>query len=103
VLSESTRTADNFFSRFRGLLWQPPLKPGEGLLISPCNQIHMIGMKYAIDVVFFDKCWTVVATVINIGPGKISRMYGKAHCCLELPTGTIEASKTEIGDQILIE
>jgi uncharacterized membrane protein (UPF0127 family) len=103
VLAESTRVADNFFKRFRGLLWSEPLKQGEGLLIKPCNQIHMFGMKYAIDVVFMDKDWRVVATVIGIGPGKMSKMYMKAHSCIELPVGTIARSQTDVGDQMLVE
>jgi uncharacterized membrane protein (UPF0127 family) len=103
VVAASARVADNFFTRFRGLLWQDPLKPGEGLLITPCNQIHMMGMKYAIDVIFMDKEWRVVATVIGIGPYRMSKMYTKAHCCLELPTGAIAESKTEVGDQMVVE
>lgn len=103
AVAESTRVADNFFTRFRGLLWSPPLKPGEGLWIKPCNQIHMFGMAYAIDVVFLDKELRVVATVHEIGPGRMSKMYGKAHSVLELPAGVIEASQTAVGDQMLIE
>lgn len=103
VIAESARVADSFFTRFRGLLWSPPLKHGEGLLITPCSQIHMFGMKYAIDVVFLDKQWRVVATVFGIGPGRVSKIYGKAHCCLELPVGAIAESMTEVGDQILLE
>jgi uncharacterized membrane protein (UPF0127 family) len=103
AVAESARVADNFFTRFRGLLWAPPLKPGEGLWITPCNQIHMIGMEYAIDVIFLDKQLRVVATVHDIRPWRMSKLYGKAHSVLELPVGAIEASKTEVGDQMLVE
>jgi uncharacterized protein len=103
VIAEHATVADNFFTRFAGLLWSPPLRQGEGLLITPCNQIHMIGMKFAIDVIFFDKSWRVVSTLLNFAPGRISPSVRQAYCCLELPVGAIEASGTQVGDQILVE
>jgi len=103
VVADQARVADSFFTRFAGLLWSPPLEPGQGLLITPCNQIHMIGMKFAIDVIFFDKQWRVVSTLLNFAPGRISPLVRQAHCCLELPVGAIEASGTNVGDQFLIE
>lgn len=103
AVAESVRTADNFFTRFRGLLWSSPLKSGEGLWIKPCHQIHMFGMTYAIDVIFLDKQLRVVALVHDIRPGRMSKLYSKAHSVIELPVGAIQASNTEVGDQMLVE
>lgn len=97
-IAQSARVADGFISRLVGLLSSPPLQPGEGLLIVPCNSIHMFGMKYAIDAIFFDKQWLVVGIVEGIAPGKLSKVY-RAHCCLELPVGAIRESGTEVGDK----
>lgn len=93
------KVADTFLSRFAGLLFSPPLQDGEGLLITPCNSIHMFGMKFPIDVVFFDAQWRVVGVVEAIAPGQISRMYGGAKSCLELKCGAIASSGTQVGDQ----
>jgi uncharacterized protein len=102
VLADELSEAYSFLARLRGLLFAPPIKPGQGLLIKPCNSIHMIGMKYAIDVVFLDKQNRVVGLVENIGPGKISAVYRKAHCCVELPSGTISATATADGDELAL-
>lgn len=92
--------ARSFFLRLRGLLFRAELSPGEGLYLEPCNSIHMFGMSYAIDAVFMDRSGVVVGLIESISPGKISRAFGNARSCLELPAGTIGATGTEIGDLI---
>ncbi len=59
-------------------------------------------MSYSIDAIFLDKQNIVVGLLHTFAPGKISSIY-KAHSCLELPPGTIRATNTTIGDQLLIE
>jgi uncharacterized protein len=76
------------------------LQPGEGLLLEPCSSIHMFGMKFPLDAVFVDRNWCVVGLVESLAPGQLSRMYPKAHACLELPCGTIADTNTKIGDQV---
>lgn len=75
---------------------------GEGLLIAPCNSIHMFGMKYAIDCIFLDANNKVVGLVENIAPGKMSRVFGPAKQCLELPAGAIASSSTQMGDLLTV-
>lgn len=100
LLATNARIAKSFFARARGLLGTADLPKGEGLLIDPCNSIHMFGMKYAIDAVFLDKQLKVVAVVDSIAPGKVSKLYGTAHSCLELPAGTARETQTGIGDEL---
>jgi uncharacterized membrane protein (UPF0127 family) len=95
------RLATGFFARLRGLLFTNELKKGDGLFLSPCNSIHMLGMLYAIDAVFVDKNNKVVALVKGIKPWRISAMYLNAESCLELPPGTIDDTGTAVGDQIV--
>lgn len=100
VLAERASVARSFFRRLKGLLGTDSLPDGEGLLLSPCNSIHMFGMKYAIDVIFLDKELVVVDVLENIAPGKASRVYRKAFCCLELPAGKVNLTGTTIGDKL---
>lgn len=100
VLADRARLADTFAARLAGLLFSPPLAPGEGLLIEPCSAIHMLGMKFAIDAIFIDRNSRVVAVVDSIAPGQLSSVYPSAHACLELPAGTARNTGTRSGDQI---
>lgn len=102
VLAENARVAKTFLTRLKGLLGTTSLPAGEGLLIAPCNSIHMFGMKYAIDCVFLDADNRVVGLVENIAPGKMSRVFGSAKQCLELPAGVIASSATQLGDVLTV-
>lgn len=99
-MADEALLADGFFRRLKGLLGTPSLAKGKGIYIVPCRQIHMFGMKYAIDCVFLDKAGTVVGIVQSIGPGALSPIFAKAHGCLELPAGTIADTGTAEGDKI---
>jgi uncharacterized membrane protein (UPF0127 family) len=100
VVADRVRTADTFTDRLLGLLKSPPLEPGEGLIIQPCSSIHMFGMKFAIDVIFYDRDHRVVAVVDDIKPGQMSAPFLRALGCVELPSGTARDTNTRVGDQL---
>ncbi len=99
-LGDRVRVADRWWPRLRGLIGLPEPTEGEGLLISPCQGVHMYWMKYAIDVAMLDKEGRVVELYPNLQPRKRSRMHWNAHYALELPTGTLARTGTEVGDQL---
>jgi len=103
VLAERALSAKTVFTRFKGLLGTSELAAGGGLLIDPCNGIHMFWMKYAIDAIFVDRDYKVVGLVPNIKPWAASKVYGNARACLELPVGTIKQSATQVGDVLNFE
>lgn len=75
-------------ARIRGLLGKPNLPPGEGLVITPCNAIHTIRMKFALDVRFFDKKGNLVRVYTSVPPGKCFLWGGfKAYSVLETQAG----------------
>ena len=104
VLAREAKVADSFFNRLVGLLktevFEKGASPFDGLLIVPCNQIHMFGMKYPIDCVFMDKTGIVVGLCKSIQPGKMSSIFARAHQCLELPAGIVSDTGTCVGDLI---
>jgi uncharacterized membrane protein (UPF0127 family) len=81
-------STENIFERTAGLLRLPPLDKGQGLLINKCNSIHTFGMKYSLDVVYFNHHLDVVKIVENIKPKRMSFGFGAKHT-LELLTGEI--------------
>ncbi len=99
-IADNATIASSFFSRLKGLLGTTELKTGSGLFITPCSSIHMFGMNYAIDAIFVDKKLVVVGVLHSIAPGRMSRVYGRAQSCLELPAGRALETKTEVGDQL---
>jgi len=68
---------------------------GEGLLIVPCSEIHMIGMKYALDIVFLDKELTILAIRQALPVGTLQLSCPGAWATLELPVGTVDGKWRE--------
>jgi uncharacterized membrane protein (UPF0127 family) len=101
-LSNNVEVADCLLKRMKGLLGKSEMLAGEGLWIKPCKSIHMFFMKFPIDVVFLNKKNQVIAVRENLKPNRITRLYPRAVSVLELPAGTIEATATEVGDEIEI-
>jgi len=92
--------ADTFFSRMKGLLGKNGLATGEGLLIRPCKGVSTFGMKFPIDVLFLDHNNCVIATMGEMPPNRLSRLYLKATAVIELPSRTIETASIKIGDPV---
>lgn len=103
ILASQAGIADNFWLRLRGLLGRPPLRRGEGLLITPCRGVHMLGMKYPIDVAFIDRDGVVVGVSEKLAPGAKSAWHRSARHALELPAGTLTDTGTRAGDRLMIE
>lgn len=103
LVAGQVKPATTFLTRLKGLLGTSELALGEGLYIKPCGGIHMIGMTYAIDAVFFDDQLCVVGIKSNILPGKLLVQFKGATSVLELKTGTINESQIEVGDRFSME
>jgi uncharacterized membrane protein (UPF0127 family) len=100
VLGNRILHADSWLTRLRGLLGRPALGAGEGLILTPCRAVHMLGMRYPIDVAFLDPTGVVVAIYPGLGPGAGTFWHRNARHALELPTGTLAASGTVVGDRL---
>lgn len=101
VVAERLFVADTFFSRLKGLLGTSGLPAGEALLISPCNNIHMFGMRYAIDVAFVGSDDAVLKVAEALAPGRLARCRGASYV-VELPCGALRQSSTEAGDRLAV-
>ena len=102
VLADSAAVAETSAARRTGLLKHSRLDPGQGLWIVPCESVHSFWMKFAIDVIYLDRQKNVRKVRNSMGPWRISADL-LAHSVLELPVGTIEATRTERGDQLAFE
>ena len=100
VLANSCALARTFFARLAGLQFKSDLPRGHGLLITPCNSIHMFFMRFAIDAVFIDTNGAVVYIREGIKPWRVSKIVGSAKSVLELPAGTVSSTGTAIGDKL---
>jgi uncharacterized protein len=102
-LAERAMVADNFWRRLRGLLGRDGLEQGEGLVIVPCTSVHMLGMRFPLDVLYLDRSGTVLRALSDLRPGQFGPLVWRSHMAVELPAGTIAATGTEAGDRVTLE
>ena len=98
VLGESIRIADSPLTGIVGLLGERDLRPGDGLLIVPCQGVHTVGMLFPIDIVVLDDEWQVIDVRRDLRPFRITQMFWKAAAVLELPSRAIDSTRTRVGD-----
>lgn len=89
--------ARGFFVRLRGLLGRSITEDG-GLMLTPCNSIHTVGMGYPIDAVYLDKFWRVLRVDDSLAAGKVCPMERRARHVLELSAGRAKKYAIKAGD-----
>ncbi len=102
-LAFKVKVADSIWGRLTGLLGRRSLQPDSGVWIVPANAIHTIGMLFSFDLVLIDKDFKVVGLRELVRPFRVTWPERHAESVLELPAHTIFRSRTQIGDQLLIE
>ena len=91
--------AESFLKRFCGLMFRRRLKKNSGLLLAPCNSVHMMFMRFSIDVVYLDENFCIKKIVRNLTPWLgLSVCFG-AWGALELPSGEAERLKLVVGQK----
>lgn len=100
VLGTHVAHANTFWTRLKGLMGRRSLPQGDGLLIVPCNSIHMMGMKFSIDALFLSREGVVMKVASDCLPGSFGPMVKGARAVLELPAGMAEAAGVKEGDRL---
>ena len=103
LLADKAIFAEILWKRLVGLLGRKGLGRGEALVIRPCSGIHTFFMRFPIDVIFLDEELKVVKVIERIPPFRMSLPAFAAKCAIELLSGAIGKSQTEIGDLIEIK
>lgn len=97
VLADHVEVATSLLGRARGLMLRRELPAGHGLLLQPCNSIHMLFMRFPIDVAFVDRDGAVLHQHHAIRPWRLGRLVRRARAAYELPPGTLARHGVERG------
>jgi uncharacterized membrane protein (UPF0127 family) len=108
VLCEHLEEAGGMTGKSRGLLGRDGLEAQAGMLfeagrLEPFMCMHMLFMRFAIDVVFLNRQGRAIRIDRDLRPWRISSIVWGARKALELPAGAAARSQTEVGDQIIFE
>lgn len=97
LLATCMEVADSASTRNKGLLGRERLAPGEGLWIRPCEAVHTFWMRFPIDLVYLDRKKRICKLKTSVPAWRLSACL-RAHSVIELPSGTIYQTLTQMGD-----
>jgi uncharacterized membrane protein (UPF0127 family) len=97
IVATHVEAADTMWTRLKGLLGRRALPEGYGMRIRPSGSVHMMFMRFSIDVVYVDKHDRVVKTVRSLAPWRVSAARG-ARAVFELSEGTLDRYDVQPGD-----
>jgi hypothetical protein len=101
--------AGSWLGRLRGLMFRRSLESGNGLYLPGTNSVHMMFMRFPIDVLFLgaprtDGSQPVVALRPGLRPwtGVVWWVRG-ARGAVELPSGALAGASLRVGDWVRLE
>jgi hypothetical protein len=107
VLCERLETAGGMRGQSRGLLGRDRLPPGSGMLfrssLLPLMWMHMMFMRFPIDIVFLNRASVVIRLCHELRPWRFSPIVFGARVALELPAGTAASTFAAVGDTVELE
>ena len=90
--------AARFRRKAKGLLFSP--EHAGALLLAPCNDVHTVGMRHAIDVAFVDRLGRVVEAHRSVGP--LRRLRNAKAVAVVERFASCDAPWFAEGDQVVI-
>ncbi|MFZ4658383.1 MAG: DUF192 domain-containing protein [Caldilineaceae bacterium] len=102
MLISQGRVADNFWTKFRGLMGVRQLPEGDGLLITHCDNVHTHFMRIPIDVFYIDAQHQIVDIDPAMKTWRIGRKRTAATSVIEAPSGTANRTQSQVGDHLKI-
>lgn len=103
IVLENLTLANGFMQKLKGLMGRKKLNKSEGLMLFSCNSIHTCFMRFPIDVVFLNINHEVIAVKKGVRPWRMVNYVKKAYITVEMPEGTIENKKIEVGDLLIMK
>lgn len=85
-------------ARARGLMWTDSLPPNGGMYLARCSAIHMLGMKFPLDLVWLGSDGITIWIHTYVPPGFVVRSCRGARAVIELPAGTVHRLGISLGD-----
>jgi uncharacterized protein len=102
TIADDVRIADSFLARNLGLLRHRALSPHEGLLLIPGGNVHTIGLRFPIDVVFLDRRMRVIRVAARLAPHRVCLAPRRTANVLQLAAGRVAATELLVGMYVLV-
>jgi uncharacterized membrane protein (UPF0127 family) len=99
-LLPKVRIAERFGTRWRGLMFYRQMPEIDGLLLYPCNSVHMFWMRFALSLVYLDRNGQILRVVEKIAPNQIGPIVKDAYYVLETYPDLPSQMKLAYGERL---
>jgi hypothetical protein len=103
LVSNKILNYDSFFKRALGLMFKTRDESYDGIMLSPCSNIHTFFMRMEIDCFFLSGEGKILKIIWRMKPSKISGFIKNCHSVLELVPGVVETNSLTEGEYLKIE
>lgn len=91
-----------FLYKIKKIINKKAIEDNEALIISPCNSVHMMFCKKAMDIVFVNDNNEVCYIQENLKPWEISKKIKSARYIIEMNRGMVKKNNIKLYNKIKI-
>jgi uncharacterized membrane protein (UPF0127 family) len=99
-LLPAVRVAERFGTRWRGLMFYPQMPGIDGLLLYPCNSVHLFWMRFALCLLYLERNGQILQIVERIAPNRIGPIVKGAYYVLETQPGLSSQKQLNCGERL---
>ena len=103
LISNKILNYDSFFKRALGLMFKTRDANYDGIMLSPCSNIHTFFMRMEIDCFFLSRGNKILKIIWRMKPSRVSGFIKDCHSVLELAPGVAEENSLVEGEYLNIE
>ena len=103
VIIEDAKIASDFFSRFFGMICVDSKKGPFAMWFPHCSSIHMLFMRFSLDLIFLNRQKQVVKIVYSAKPWTPVIMSFRAESVLEIIPGNWDREQLRVGDYLVFD
>lgn len=96
VVAARVHAAFDSAARRTGMLGRDTWPDDEALVIAPCQAVHTVGMRYAIDVLFVRRDGTIEKVQPTVRPWRMTGAW-RAFAVIEMAAGALERRAPLVG------
>jgi uncharacterized membrane protein (UPF0127 family) len=100
LLATKVKPAANFGARLRGLMFYREWPGIDGLLLHPCDSVHMFWMRFDLSLIYLDADGKIIKLVDRIGPNRIGPTLKNSRYVLEARPGIPSEFGLRLGDRL---
>ncbi len=100
VLLSDVKVASDFLSRLFGMLFVNPEIGPSAIWFPNCNSIHMLFMRFPLDLIFLNRNRKIVKIAMNVRPWTPVVGCREAESVLELIPGTWDPEQFRVGESL---